>query len=571
MRRLVSLALLVAVCSGVAYADPTTGTYRSSGNHSSYGNFTGEVTLERSGAGYAIRGSCRFTNGKTITYSGTGQTAGATKLDVTLRYSARGLSGALGGETNRAARGRYVVATDGKLKSGDWQADTSPRHRVRDTLTLSTTPPPPPVVPTPTSVAVDLVASPDGKALAEDKEETDGVALAVNLDDDDNDGGRAGDGENRIVRDHDDPDGTSGENDLVALRFARPAQAPAGATLRLVFPAQVAVYADAQRRTKVASGASLPLADGALFLEGREATARDGVKVTLEVVVGGQVAGTDTVAVKVARSAFLLCGHGCTGRWFLDGELRTRALDKRTNPAFVRGAQGDVWAVYVWDAEKGAKLALSTPGAVISYDGHSNFGMGFAFKTNFKKLSEFMNIADPMIPVNWPYLREHQEHPGLEFDEATEYGDDLSTPAKFDPVASATVIEAASSPLRKTRWLLNGGSGTRYSLTRGTPRFHDHHFGDGEGARIVVRAGAKDMPDKRWSKLFLNSCYSGGYYIDSFGGHGTLFFSTDEASSSKTSGLFLLGYVDGKTDAQVLEALNAVEDINDYKVFGATP
>jgi hypothetical protein len=79
------------------------------------------------------------------------------------------------------------------------------------------------------------------------------------------------------------------------------------------------------------------------------------------------------------------------------------------------------------------------------------------------------------------------------------------------------------------------------------------------------------MPAKRWSALFLNSCYAGQYYSASFGGRGTLFFTHDEASSTRTSAIFLLGFVDGKSNEKILEELNDAENINDYMIFGATP
>ena len=76
------------------------------------------------------------------------------------------------------------------------------------------------------------------------------------------------------------------------------------------------------------------------------------------------------------------------------------------------------------------------------------------------------------------------------------------------------------------------------------------------------------MPAKRWSKLFLNSCYSGDYYHSSFGGRGTLFFAKDESSSPQTSALLIEGFIEGKSNEDVLKDLNHVENINDYHDFG---
>lgn len=580
-RALTPAALLFAVIAtaGPALADPTLGAYRSEGTHSSLGAFTGEVTLSRGTAGvYSLIGRERFSGGRELTWTGTGRLAG-NQLNVTITYETPGLAGAIdGNRVRRQARGSYQVGPDGKLVRGSWRAATSPRHRVRETLTLGATPTTPttPTTPptTPATATIDLQALKDGQPIPESAEESEGAVVAANIDDDDNDGGTGADGQNKIVRDADDTNGTSNENDLIEVRVGAPSGAPTGATVRVVHGAGIAVYRSKNRTGQLASGSDLPAGVTSLFVEGRAATTPGrGESLAVEVVANGQVVGRDAVTVHVAGSSFLLVGHGCTGSWYVNGQCRERAIDRRTNPTLVKGKTADgtpaYWAVYVWETEKEAKIALSTPGAVISYDGHSNFGMGFAFDTGFSKLSQFMNIADPQIPVNWIYLREHQSHPSLLFTEA-EYADDASTSAKFDPVASSTQVPTSRGPMRKSRWPLSGGDGQRFPLVRGDgDRWHDHHYGEGENIRLVVKAGSRDMPEKRWAKLFLNSCYSGGYYYDSFGGHGTLFITTDESSATQTSGLFMFGYIDGKTDDAVLAEINAIQDINSYRDFGA--
>lgn len=560
-----SLLVLLALAAPAAAVDPVPGTYQAAGSHSSYGAYTGDVTVAPAGTRWSLRGTYSFAGGRRVSWTGDAVKNGG-RLEVVVRYQT-GLAGAIGGGNGRRATGGWTIGPDGRSLSGSWRATSYPRHRFTETLTLQG------AGPGPSTVAVDLQGQRDGAFLGEDKEETDGIVVGMNLDDDDRDGGAGGDGETRIVRDQDDPNGTSGENDLVQVRLVKPQGAPAGASFRLAFGANVAVYRGADRTGPVAAGASLPVDGATLHVEGRTFTAAAGTPLALELVSSsGQVLGRDVVTVHVAKAAFILGGHGGTGNYGVRNEARRRAIDKRTDPTYVKGKDASgkplYWAVYVWETEKQAKIALSTPGAVISYDGHSNFGMGFAFQTGFSRLSQFMNIADAQIPVNWPYLRDHQDHPQLLFSDA-EYGDDPSTPGAFDPTASSVVIPAAKSPLRKTRW--GAGGSQRFTLTRGTSKWLDHHFGSDDNIRIVVKAGSKDMPEKRWDKLFLNSCYSGSYYIDSFGGHGTLFFTTDEASASTTSAAFLFGYIDGKSDDDVCDALNDIENINDYKVFGATP
>lgn len=571
------LLLGLLATASPALADPTLGTYRSEGTHSTLGAFTGEVTLERGVAGaYALRGRERFSGGRELTWTGSGRLSG-NQLNVTITYETPGLAGALDpNHARRQARGTYMVGQDGRLVRGSWRASKSPRHRVRETLRLGAATPTPtdPTTPPGASATIDLQALRDGQPIPESAEETEGAVVAANIDDDDHDGGSGADGQNRIVGDANDPDGTANEDDLLEVRVGAPTGAPANATVRVVHGAGIAVWRGKTRTGRVASGADLPSGATTLFVEGLAATTPGrGESLAVEVVANGQVIGRDAVTVHVAGSAFLLIGHGCTGSWYVNGQCRERALDRRTNPTLVKGKAADgtpaYWAVYVWESEKEAKIALSTPGAVISYDGHSNFGMGFAFDTGFSKLSEFMNIADPQIPVNWIYMREHQSHPRLLFSEA-EYADDASTQAKFDPIGASAQVPTSRGPMRKSRWPLSGGDGQRFPLTRGDgDRWHDHHYGEGENIRIVVKAGSRDMPEKRWAKLFLNSCYSGGYYYDSFGGHGTLFFTTDESSSTQSSGAFMFGFIDGKSDDAVLAEINTFEDINSYRDFGA--
>jgi hypothetical protein len=559
--------VVVAAASTASAQELVTGTYRSTGRHGGMGEFTGDVTLDRAADGYALRGRYRFSGGRELTWTGTGRREGSV-VRVSLTFSTPGLADAIGGTAGQAKRatGTFTIGADGKLVSGSWRATTPPRHRVRETLTLSTQPPPTPGPTGPTTV--DLQVMKDNQIVPENLEESEGMAVSVNIDDDDNDGGRGGDGEVRIVRDFDDPNGTPGENDLIEVRVAPSSSTPAGAQVRFDYNGDyIAVYRDRNRQTRQPAGATFSAVAGSYFVEGRAHTPPgSGARLSLEVVQNGQVSGRDAVTIHVARSAFILVGHGGTGGYGVRSQARSRAIDRRQEPWVVRGKEGSqtaYWSVYVWETEKHAKIALSTPGAVIAYDGHSNFGMGFAFEVHFARLSQFMNIADHMIPVNWPYLRDHQEHPSLDFSDA-EYGDDPSTGTRFDPTCGTATVETAGGPLRKSRW---GAPGQRFSLTRGERRWFDHHYGEGDNVRIVVQAGSRDMPEKKWSKLFLNSCYSGSYYYDSFGGHGTLFMTTDEASSSSTSACFLFGFIDGKSNDQVNAELNAMEDINTYRVF----
>lgn len=568
LRATLVAAAFLSVFAAPVLADPAEGRYTTRGNHSQYGSITGDVTIGAPVDGVMpITGTHRTSSGRTIAFTGEARRSGQT-LQLKMNYKRLGIVGVIGGQQTVTARGTY--AGSGQQLRGTYATRSATnRITITETLTRAGVTPPTPN----TGVAIDLVLVAPSGVMSEADEEAKGLVLVHNLDDDDNDGGAAGDGMVRVVGDAQDPNATSGEDDLLELRIKKPATAPAGTTMRLVFGAKVAVWRNADRTGRVASGESLPLADCTLRIEGVEATAPGaGDAISVEAVSNGQVVGRDAARVHVTRSAFLLEGHGCTGTWGLSSDIQARAYDRRREPAVIQGKDASgatcYWSVWAFESEKGAKIALSTPGSVVAYDGHSNFGLGFAFKTGFSRLHQFLNIADAQIPVNWEYMREHQDHPSLDFTDS-EYGDDMATSAPFDPVQGSATVEGSQGPLRKPRYLLSGGVGARLGLTRGgSKRWLDHHYGEDGNYRIVVKAGSRDMPEKRWSKLFLNSCYSGSYYYDSFGGHGSLFFTRDESSATRTSSAFIFAAIDGKTDAQILETINAIENINDFHAFG---
>ncbi len=549
--------VLVVVGAGVAWPDESFlgGVFKTSGTASN-GNYTGTLTVTSAGgAKFRVKSEMRSALGVVTTYNGEG-TLAAGKLTVSGKTSS-GFLGAFGGGQKDTWNAVFTIGQDGTVKSGTWSLAKAGTHG-SETVTGS------------------KKTLPKGKLL----ELPENAVVAVNLDDDDKDGGSGADGETNIAGDKDDANGVANEDDLLPFKVKRPSDAPAGARLVLTFHGKIAVWRSKTKSpgTRVKSGESFEAKDEILWLEGLEASGA-GFAETLSAKLleaNGTALREEQALVSVARSAFLLLGHGNSGSWALKSWLDGRKVDARTNPTLVRGkdqaGKAQAWAVYIWSTEKGSKIALATAGSVVAYDGHSNFGLGFAFETHFTRVSQFMNIADPQVPVNWDYLREHQDHPGLLFEDS-EYGDDSSTPAFSDPVSIDRYVKGSNDEYYTRRWPAGGhGGGTRYPLVRGKDyKWEDHPYlldDDKTNARIVVKAGSRDMPAKRWSRLFLNSCYAGPYYYDSFGGRGTLFFTHDEASSGQTSKTFIACSIDGKSNDATLDALNADENINDYHVFG---
>ncbi|MBI5367071.1 MAG: hypothetical protein HZA54_08540 [Planctomycetes bacterium] len=575
----VALALLAAAALpallSAAPPDVPTGSWSLSGRHSERGTYTGTMTIARRPDGvYNVTSTMKF-GGTTETWSGTGKVTGylfKTQLVAAAGGVVDALNNPNAGVVPELIKGTYTLSSNKKSLSGQWVSSLKSSRRGRESLRLA--------VDTGTTKVDLALIRPDGSELGEDKEETVGEALAVNLDDDDNDGGAGGHAQNNIVADLNDANGIAGDDDLLALKLKKTGAPPAGAVFKLEWPdATLGLYKNADHTGRLTGGAAeLPVTDElTLYVEGRAAT-EGGAPATLsaKLVAGGKTLGEDKLKLTVCRSAFLLLGHGNSGRWNLDSYLSSNRKDSRTNPTIVPGkdknGKATFWAVYIWDTEKLAKIAMSTPNAVIAYDGHSNFGMGYSFETGYKSVKEFMNIADDQVPVNWPYLRDHQDHPGLLFEDA-EYADDSTTSAKFDPVqVGGFDVRGKHGTYDHARYPLNGGSGSRHTLTRGTKKWLDYHYSMGAGEhgepnqRIVVKAGSADMPAKKWDAIFLNSCYAGPYYWYVFNA-GKLFFTTDSASSWKTSAVFIESYLEGKGDEETLRLMNKEENINDYWSF----
>lgn len=579
---LVSLLLLTLTAPALAQD----GTWKTTGTHSTRGAFTGTVTYSRNSAGWAqfynVEGSYRFEgDDKAFTWSGAAWASGG-QVYLWNHYDTPGLVGRLEGRGDQQrGYGTYTLAEDAdgkKTLEGSWKSSGrgAGAFEITETLTVSagtdsgdgSDPDDSGDDDADLQVEVNLtLVAADGSEVADADEETKGMVVSTNIDDDDRDGGDGGHGRNALVSDKDDTNGVSGEDDLIKIKLAQPQDAPDGSSFRLTFGEHIAVWRGADKTERVVSGETkLDPESATLYVEGLAATsAGEGETLTVELIKGSRTFGSDKATIHTTGSAFLLVGHGCTGEWSLKSMLRSRGIDSRKEPTIVESEKGGYWSVYIWESEKLAKLALLTEGAVIAYDGHSNYGMGFAFGTGFKTLDQFMNIADPQIPVNWQYLREHQSHPQLLF-EKREYGDDASTSRRYDPMKVSHQVRGKHGNYGTSRYPTRGGSGSRMTLTRGSKRYLDHHYGSEDNYRIVVKAGSADMPAKRWSALFLNSCYSGQYYSDSFGGQGTLFFTHESASASRTSAQFILGTIDGKSNDEILETMNQAENIHDYVV-----
>jgi hypothetical protein len=526
-------------------------SWSADGTHSTRGAYTGTADVASRGSWsgsrvIAFRGLYVFGDGTTLKWKGTGYEFKGTVF-VTATYEAPGIVGRLEnrGRTLRGS-GTYRVDPDGESLVGGWRSSATAEHAFSVEETLTRTGTASELREDPIEVDLTLLRA-DGSEVPDDEEQTLGRVVPTTL-------------------------GVPGEDTLIPIRIEAPAETPGGAYFTLTHGLNVAVWRTPTKTNRVTAATKLDVAGTTLYVEGVIPTpASEGAPLTLSLVEdsssdGLRILGTDVVTVHTTRSAFLIVGHGCTGQAALALQLSSRAYDGRTHPTIVksRGSEG-YWSVYTWKTEALAKIALSTEDALIAYDGHSNYGLGFAFGVGLRSAAQFMNVSQPQIPVNWIYLRDEQGHPSLTFDES-EYGDDLSTPDRWDPIQAPWRFGGFNGSYETLQYPTRGGEGRRVRLMRGAKRFEDRHFGDVDNPRIVVKAGAGDMPaKKRWRAVFLNSCYSGQYYAEVFGGRGDLFFTLEEAGSSQSSGLFLLGKIDGRSNPAILFGLNNGEDVHDFR------
>jgi hypothetical protein len=417
-------------------------------------------------------------------------------------------------------------------------------------------------------VVVDLdILKPNGDEVPEEEEDSKGEVVPVNVDDDDNDGGLGGHGQVVVVPDTDDTDGVANENDLVVVKIrALPIEAThAGEPLffRLEWASmRIAVWRFDTKLVPVLSGIDTfdILEEHTLYVEGLNQSAPgQGELLTLKLYEDAQLLGSDAVKAMVAEMIFSFTGPGATGDLALLAYLSQVRKDERADPYIVLGADR-AFAIHIWNTEKKFKLALSTPDSSVAYDGHSNFGIGLTFSLGCARLRDFVNVGDGLVGIDWPYLRDNG-HPNLDIPDA-EYGDDPTTGEQYDPWKYERVIQG-QQPHTVQAFAASKPPGTsQLHLARGAEKYLDVH----DQPLLVVCGGAADMPVRRWRRIYLFGCTTGRYYYNVFN-HGTLFFTNALASSGFTTRAFVEAIVGGKTDQQILNALNEQENIHDYRGF----
>jgi len=161
-----------------------------------------------------------------------------------------------------------------------------------------------------------------------------------------------------------------------------------------------------------------------------------------------------------------------------------------------------------------------------------------------------MNIGTATTPIVWTGTDgETTEYPNLVIANADIAGD----------VTNRTLTDLdQSNKLRFTNDDSVGDGGVFHKAGTGTGQYH---LTLGTIHRVIVNAGAADLPVLRYDGFFYNACNSGRNFIEVFT-HGTFIYTTDLCSSTTTSKIFVEKVIAGKTWDEVLAAINATENVN---------
>ncbi len=414
---------------------------------------------------------------------------------------------------------------------------------------------------------LSILSPVNGEEMDDKKKSTVGEVIGVNADDDNNNG--TADSADAQV---------DGENDLLQLKLHKLTGSTSGLSFKLSFGTNVKLWKNANKTDLIQSGSTtFDVGDDTIvYVEGVTAsTTANGETITLQLFQGSNTVGVDSVKVHVARPIFALIGHPDGAFGPIQTHCLRNRVDDRENPYFLRGASGFWHSIFIWTDKPKAKLALSTQDAIVVYDGHASYGAGLTFAPNMERITDLMNVSEPLVHIDWRDMRSPAEgHPAFQI-ALSEYGDDTTTPDPYDPLRRVESVvgdsgqpNAAITTFRYYSSPISGG--TRMNLKQPVvgDRTYDYHWRTvSRYLRLVVKAGDTDMPiTKRWSKVLLNCCNSGAYYYRIFN-HSTLFYTKDLCSDVKSSLGFIIAVMDGKTNAQIKEILDSYETVYEYKTF----
>jgi hypothetical protein len=266
----------------------------------------------------------------------------------------------------------------------------------------------------------------------------------------------------------------------------------------------------------------------------------------------------------ITQTIFVVLADGENSSAAVCDYLARTSIGSHSSTYIVTGALG-ACAVHLVTNQSSFQRALATDNANIVYDGHANFGLGPSFLQacgGARTITDFMNIGEPLVGIDWAYLCYDQGNPNLEIARG-DYADDPSTPGEYadawmfyeelpDGAVALRYATATGHNYMRLHFRRRGFRPTRSMHVTEEPRL----------IRLVVRGGADDLPVQHWRRLFIKSCYSGQYFFNMFR-RGTFFYSNNEVISPYPVVAFIKGITDGLNDRALCIALNDAE--NDYR------
>ena len=209
----------------------------------------------------------------------------------------------------------------------------------------------------------------------------------------------------------------------------------------------------------------------------------------------------------------------------------------------------------------GFAQALQKQDAYVAFRGHSNYGIGLAWDKTCQSIGDFMNVGTPNSGVVWSGILSQQQNLVIADADIATNPVNYITSLGYERFAnSAGTYQGQNVPDIGTTAPSNVFS-TIYGT--GQNRFHYYALSGSQNPSIILKvrySGCDDLPTLRYKWLFIDSCYSGLYYADSFS-HGVFFYATTlEYLQSDSLRRFVQAVIEGKTPAELEATLDVMDD-----------
>ena len=248
---------------------------------------------------------------------------------------------------------------------------------------------------------------------------------------------------------------------------------------------------------------------------------------------------------------YAIFGDGGAGKAALETYLTGIGATKTDNTYTYNN-----FTIIINTTEQSLSDALNSKDSCVVFDGHSNYGLGPSFFTGLTSISDFMNIASPLVSLNWIDMREPvptgQGHPDFEIT-----GTEIPANPQNYLVPILNILKFPN---------INGiGDGDTFSLS-GTG-YNRYHYEQAVGNnRIIVNGGDADKPTLQHQVFFYNGCFSGRLFLEPFQ-RGTFFYTESLCSSEFTTTEFVKGIIENKTWDDIKTSMNTYEPGYNYYSF----